>query len=192
VIRAGEVLAIDITGVTIRFIETAAETNGEYTLIEVSLAPGGGVPMAHVHPYQSETFEVLEGELSMRAGREKLIAYAGDVVAVTPGERHRFWNAGDAPVRFRCTVAPALGFERFIETMFALAADGKLGRRGMPSPLRLAPIALAHFDDARAPVIPAWLQKAGLAPAAAIGRMLGYGAAYDRTAPAGELVPATA
>jgi quercetin dioxygenase-like cupin family protein len=192
VIRAGETLANEITGETIRFIETAAETNGEYTLIEVTLAPGGGVPMAHIHPHQSETFEVLDGELSMRAGREKLVAYAGDVVAVMPGERHRFWNASDDAVRFRCTVAPALGFERFIETMFALAADGKLGRRGMPSPLRLAPIALAHFDDARAPIIPAWLQKAGLAPAAAVGRMLGYDATYERSAPSRELVPATA
>jgi len=191
-IRAGETIVNEITGETIRFIETSAETNGEYTLIEVTLAPGGGVPMAHVHPYQSETFEVLEGELSMRAGRERIVAYAGDVVAVVPGERHTFRNASGQPVRFRCTVAPALGFERFIETMVALAGDGKLGKRGLPSPLRLAPIALAHFDDARAPMIPAWLQKAGLVPAAAIGRLLGYTGTYERMPKQGELVPATA
>src|SRR5213595_53451 len=58
VIRAGDTLANEITGETITFLETAADTNGEYTLIEVTVAPGGGVPMAHVHPLQSETFEV--------------------------------------------------------------------------------------------------------------------------------------
>ena len=126
VIRAGETLVNPVSGETITFIETAAETNGEYTLIEVSVAPGGGVPMAHVHPYQTETFEVLEGELSMKAGRAKVVARAGEIVSVPPREVHKFWNATDSVVRFRCTVAPALGFERFIETMFALAADGKL------------------------------------------------------------------
>jgi quercetin dioxygenase-like cupin family protein len=192
VIRAGDTLANEATGETIRFIETAAETNGEYTLIEVSVAPGGGVPMAHVHPYQSETFEVIEGELSLKAGRDKLVAQPGDVVTVPPGQVHRFWNDGDTAARFRCTVAPAGEFERFIATLFALAADGKLGRRGMPSPLRLAVIANAHFSDSRAPYVPAWLQKAGLAGGAAIGRVLGYTPTYERQAPAGELVPATA
>ena len=188
-IRAGDTLANEITGETIHFIETAADTNGEYTLIEVTLEAGGGVPMAHVHPYQSETFEILEGELSMRAGRDKLVAYAGDVVSVPPGQRHKFWNASGRAVRFRCTVAPALQFERFIETMFALAADGKLNKRGMPSPLRLAPIALTYFDDVRAAVIPSWLQKAGLVPGGAIARTLGYGAPpVEHT----ELVPASA
>jgi quercetin dioxygenase-like cupin family protein len=186
-VRAGDVLANDITGETIRFVETAADTNGERTVVEVTLDAGGGVPMAHVHPFQSETFEVLEGELSMKAGRDNVVARPGDAVAVPPGEVHKFWNASAEPVRFRCTVAPALQFEQFIETMFTLAHEGKLGRRGMPSPLRLAPIALTYFDDVRAPRIPAWLQKAGLVPGAAIARLVGM-----ETPKAPELIPATA
>ena len=191
-IRTGETLVNPVSGETITFIETAADTNGEYTLIEVSLALGGGVPMAHTHPYQSETFEVLEGELSMKAGRDKLVAETGDIISVPPREVHTFWNASDSVVRFRCTVAPALGFERFIETMFALAVDGKLSKRGLPSPVRLATIANAHFADSRAPYVPAWMQKAGLATGAALGRTLGYEPTYDRHTPAPQLVPATA
>jgi hypothetical protein len=57
----------------------------------------------------------------------------------------------------------------------------------MPSPLRLAPIALTYFDDVRAPRIPAWLQKAGLVPGAAIARLVGM-----ETPKAPELIPATA
>ena len=118
-IRAGDTLANEITGETITFLETAADTNGEYTLIECTVAPGGGVPMAHVHPNQTETFAVVAGELSMKAGRDKLVAQPGDVVTVAPGQVHKFWNASDEPVTFRCTVAPALEFERFIETVQA-------------------------------------------------------------------------
>jgi mannose-6-phosphate isomerase-like protein (cupin superfamily) len=192
VIKAGDTLVNEITGEAITFVETSAETNGAYTLIEVVVAPGGGVPMAHVHPNQSETFEVIEGHLSMKAGRDKLVARPGDVVTVAPGQVHKFWNDREYPVHFRCTVAPALGFERFIETMFGLAADGKLSKRGMPNPLRLAAIANASFDDSRAPYIPAWLQKAGLASGALLAKALGYGPTYDRQTPLPELVPATA
>jgi mannose-6-phosphate isomerase-like protein (cupin superfamily) len=192
VIRAGDTLANEITGATITFLETAADTNGEYTPIEVAVAPGGGVPMAHAHPNQSETFEVVAGRLSMKAGRDKLVAEPGDVVTVDPGQVHKFWNAGDEPVTFRCTVAPALEFERFIETMFSLAADGKLSKRGMPNPLRLGAIANAHFADSRAPYIPAWLQKAGLATGALAAKAVGYGPSYEGAAPITRLVPATA
>jgi quercetin dioxygenase-like cupin family protein len=192
VIRAGETLTNETTGETITFLETAADSGGEYTLIEVEVAPGGGVPMAHVHPYQSETFEIVSGELSMKAGRDRLVAQPGDVVTVAPGQVHKFWNATAYPVRFRCTVAPALQFEQFIETMFALGADGKLSRRGMPSPLRLAAIANAHFADSRAAYIPAWLQKAGLAAGALTAKAFGLGPTYERRQPQPELVPQTA
>jgi quercetin dioxygenase-like cupin family protein len=183
VIRSGDTLVNPVSGETLTFVETAAQTGGDYTVVECRVQPGGGVPMAHVHPNQSETFEILEGELSMKAGRDKLVAQPGDVVTVQPGQVHKFWNDGDTVARFRCTVTPALEFERFIETMFALAADGKLSKRGMPSPIRLAVIANAHFADSRAPYIPAWMQKAGLATGAALGRALGYEPTYERQAP---------
>jgi quercetin dioxygenase-like cupin family protein len=192
VIHARQTLVNAITGETITFVETAAETGGAYTLIEVVLAPGGGVPMAHIHPNQVETFEILEGHLSMKAGRDRFLARPGDIVTIEPGQAHSFWNDRAYPAHFRCTVAPALEFERFIETMFALAADGKLNRRGMPNPLRLAAIANGAFADTRAPSIPAWLQKAGLAPGALLAKALGYGPTYDRQTPIPELVPATA
>jgi quercetin dioxygenase-like cupin family protein len=191
-IQPGDVLANTATGETITFLETAEQTDGAYTLIECTVEPGGGVPMAHVHPSQTETFEVLSGVLAMRLGRDRIVAEPGDVVTVAPGRVHGFENASAYPVTFRCTVAPALEFERFIETMFALGADGKLNGRGLPSPLRLAAIANAHFADSRAPYIPAWLQKAGLASGALVAKAFGYGPSYERRRPQPELVPATA
>jgi hypothetical protein len=65
-------------------------------------------------------------------------------------------------------VRPALQFESLLETMF-VPPNGKTNRKGMPNPLRLAVIAHAHFDTVRLPPL-AWLQKAGLAIGAPLGR----------------------
>jgi quercetin dioxygenase-like cupin family protein len=182
-IRKGDVLQNPVTGELIRFIETAADTGGEHVLIEVVVEPDGFVAAAHVHPYQTERFEVLEGTLSFEAGGEEITAGPGDVVTVEAGTRHRFWNSGTTEARFRCEVRPALQFEQLIETMFSLAQDGKTNRKGMPNPLRLAVIARAHFDDVRLSFPPAWMQRTGLALGAPLGRLAGYRPTYEPQAP---------
>ncbi len=179
-IRSGDTLENPVTGETIRFLRTAADTDGELVEIEVTVEPEGAVAAAaHVHPFQSERFEVLEGTLEFRRGRAKVTAGPGEVVTVEPGTVHRFSNAGDTVARFRCEVRPALQFERFLETMFGLAAAGKTSKKGMPSPLRLAVIANAHFDDVRLPYVPAFAQKAALVTGAAVGRLAGFQPTYE-------------
>ena len=63
--------------------------------------------------------------------------------------------------------------------MFTLAEDGKVNKKGMPNPMRLAVIARHHFDDVRLPFPPAWLQRLGLAFGAPLGRLLGYKPTYQ-------------
>jgi quercetin dioxygenase-like cupin family protein len=188
-LRAGDVIENPVTGERILFRRTAAETGGELVDVEVSVRAGGGVAAAHVHPYQAERFEVLEGTLEFRQGRRRLTAGAGDVVTVTAGTPHSFRNIGEGDARFTTEVRPALGFERFVQTMFALAADGKTSKKGMPSALRLAVIADAHFDDLRLPYVPAFAQKAALVLGAGLGRLAGFRPTYE---PAGALEPALA
>jgi quercetin dioxygenase-like cupin family protein len=173
-IRPGDRLENPVTGEVLVFHRTAAETNGEAVLVETIVRPNGFVAAAHVHPYQTERFEVLAGVLGLRIDEKELLAEPGDVAVVAPRTPHRFWNAGAREARFLCEVRPALQFESLIETMFTLAAEGKTNRKGMPSPLRLAVIAKAHFDTVRLPFPPAALQRAALALAAPLGQALGY------------------
>ena len=176
--RAGDTIENPVTGERIVFRHTAAETNGEAVVVETYVQPGGFVAAAHVHPSQDEHFQVLRGTLGFRAGKEVLEVGAGGRLTVPAGTPHRFWNAGDDEAHFVCEVRPALQFEQLLETMFALATDGKTNRKGMPNPLRLAVVARAYFDTVRLPFPPVLVQRLGLALAAPVGRLLGYQATY--------------
>jgi len=173
-IRPGDRLENPVTGEVLVFHRTAKETNGEAVLVETIVRPDGFVAAAHVHPYQTERFEVVEGLLGLRVGDKELVAKPGDIAVVAPGTPHRFWNAGKEEARFLCEVRPALQFESLIETMFTLAAEGKTNRKGLPNPLRLSVIAQRHFDTVRLPFPPAVLQRAALAVGAPLGKALGY------------------
>jgi mannose-6-phosphate isomerase-like protein (cupin superfamily) len=185
-LRAGDAITNPVTGERLLFHRTASDTDGEYVLFETTVRPGGFVAARHVHPAQSERFEIVSGMLGLRVGRRTLMAGPGDTVTVPAGTAHRFWNAGNREVRFLCEVRPALTFEGLLETMFALAEAGKTNRKGMPNPLRLAVIAESHFAVVRLPFPPAPIQRLGLLAGAALGRVVGYGPSYDgepRTTP---------
>jgi mannose-6-phosphate isomerase-like protein (cupin superfamily) len=177
-IKAGHTIENPVTGERIVFRKTSRETNGEAVVIETFVQPNGFVAAAHLHPAQEERFEILRGDVGFRIGREKLVAGPGQRLVVPAGTPHRFWNAGDGVAHFVCEVRPALQFESLLETMFALAAQGRTNRKGMPNPLQLAVIARAHFDTVRLPFPPALLQRIGLALGAPVGRLAGYSPTY--------------
>jgi quercetin dioxygenase-like cupin family protein len=177
-IQAGDTLYNPVTGESMTFVTTSRQTGGEYVQIELSADPDAFVAAAHVHPAQTETFEVLEGTLAAKVDGTMHTAGPGDVLVVEAGQSHKWWNAGDSRLVFRCEIRPALQFESLIETMFSLAADGKTNKKGMPNPFRLAVVARAHLDTVVLPFPPLWMQKLGLAAGAPLGKLLGYGPTY--------------
>jgi quercetin dioxygenase-like cupin family protein len=178
-IKAGDVIENPVTGEALEFLRTSADTNGELVEFVCTVKVGGFVAAKHIHPRQDELFEVLSGTMTVRAGRELRTLKPGDSIVVKAGTPHRFWNKGDEDLRFRVEVRPALEFERFISTMFMLAQDGKTSKKGMPNPLRMAVIAMTHFDDVRLPYVPAWMQQLAIAPGAGMGKLLGFRGHYD-------------
>ena len=71
------------------FVKTSAETDGEYTLIEIVLGKSDGPPL-HYHNAFSETFEVREGVLYLQTGKEKRKLNIGQSFTVPAGTPHRF------------------------------------------------------------------------------------------------------
>lgn len=174
VIHAGDIIENPVTGMRVVFRKTAGDTGGHAVVVEAFLEPNGFLPILHVHPGQEERIEVLHGSVGACVGRHRAVVGPGARLTAPPGTAHRFWNAGDETAHLVAEISPALRLETLVETLFALAADGRTDARGRPSPLRLAVIAAAHFDTIRLPFPPPAVQRVALAIAAPAGRALGY------------------
>ena len=118
--RPGTGRTIAIVGDVYRFLATGAETGGAYASFEALVPPGGGPP-PHVHTREAESFYVLEGEMTFRAGDDKVRAGAGTFVHLPPGLAHSFKNESGEPARMIITVTPAGLEEMFFEVGAELA-----------------------------------------------------------------------
>ena len=170
-IRPGQTVENPVTGERFTFTHTAATTDGELLAFDFALRPGGAVPMPHVHPVQTERFEVLSGEMRFRIGLRTVTAGPGEVVLVEPGVAHSFANAGEEDARLRVEVRPALAMEEMFADVIALAQAGRMNSRGMPrNPLDLALLARTYDQEAHAPLLGLHVQRALLAPLVALAR----------------------
>jgi quercetin dioxygenase-like cupin family protein len=117
---------------SVTFLRTSRETGGDFTLVDVELASGGGVGL-HYHKAYSEKFTVTDGELGITLGKNELRLRRGDAAIAEPHILHRFYNPGDKPVRFQVELRPASeGFERSLQAGYGLARDGKTNAKGIP------------------------------------------------------------
>ena len=161
----GQTLENPVTGERFTFTDTAASTGGELLAFELGLRPGGAVPIPHVHPIQTERFEVVAGLMRFRVGLRTRLAEPGDVVEVAPGVMHGFANAGDEEARVRVEVRPALAMEEMFAEVVAMARAGRMTRRGLPRNLiDLADLARRYDQEAHAPFLSVGVQRVLLAP----------------------------
>lgn len=132
---------------TATFIKSSAETNGEYTLMEIELGKSDGPPL-HYHNAFAETFQVQEGTLYIQVGRDKKVLHAGESVTIPPRTPHRFYNETNDQVKFHITLRPGhTGMENFIKIFYGLAADGLTDRKGKPKNFAHIAVALAISDS---------------------------------------------
>ena len=170
-ISPGQTLENPVTGERFTFTQTAASSGGELLAFDFALRPGGSVPIPHVHPIQTERFEVVDGRMTLRVGLRRIHAGPGDVVEVGPGVAHSFANAGGDEARLRVEVRPALAMEDTFAEVVAMAQAGRMNRRGMPrNLLDLADLARRYDQEAHAPLIGVRVQRLLLAPLVFLAR----------------------
>jgi len=100
---------------------SGADTDGAYSLAEVTVLPGCGTPLHRHRP--AETFYVLEGRFAIARGdHSELIAEAGDTVHIPGDEPHGYRNAGSQTGRFLVVLAPS-DLDAFFEEL-GTAAPG--------------------------------------------------------------------
>lgn len=134
----------------VTLLKSSRETNGAYTLVEVELEPGGGNTL-HYHRSFEETFTAVEGVLSIGLKKRQLHLKPGESAVAGIKELHRFYNAGNTPIRFQVKLTPGSpGFEKGIAIGYGLADDGMTNKKGIPKKLDHLAV-LLDLTDTRLP-----------------------------------------
>lgn len=122
---------------------TAADTGGQFTLVEVTCPPGYEAPL-HVHYREDEAFLILEGSATLQVGDATFDVSAGDYAFGPRDIPHRY-TVGDQGCRMLFLCTPG-GFETLVREMSEPA-----GSRTLPPPSdelpdleRMAAIATAN------------------------------------------------
>src|SRR6476469_1289446 len=115
-----------ITGHTLKFLQTAADTGGQLLEMEATYSVASGPPPPHYHPAQNEDFTVLEGCLSVEFNGELKQLHPGERLHIPRNTVHAMWNAAGIKTVVNWQVRPALITEYFLETGTGLARDGKV------------------------------------------------------------------
>lgn len=96
------------------------DTDGAYSLFEVTVPPGQGPP-THVHSHEDESFFVLDGSFDFQIGDQSFSATRGWLGLGPRHVPHGFKAVGPNPATMLMVVTPA-GFERFFDELADLTA----------------------------------------------------------------------
>jgi quercetin dioxygenase-like cupin family protein len=107
------------------------DTEGKYCLLEVSLAPGMGVPR-HTHTCEDETYYVLSGELEVSVGEKVFILREGDSLIAPRDIPHHLRNCGSLENHYLLMFSPS-GFEGFVQETAIPAPDNAVAPTKPPA-----------------------------------------------------------
>ena len=110
-------------GSVMAFKAVAAQTGGDFSLMERTLPPGGRKPPAHRHVNCSEAFFVLDGAIAFTLDGRDLTGGPGDFLLVPRGAAHTFGSAGTETARLLVLHAPAM--DAYFEELHRLWASGQ-------------------------------------------------------------------
>jgi quercetin dioxygenase-like cupin family protein len=129
----GQELRNPVTGQTLVFRRTSADTGGAALEVESLWEAGSVEPPRHYHPGQQERFRVLEGSLTADIAGEPRVLNEGDELVIPPNTHHSMWNAGPGRARASWVTEPALRTEEFFEAAWGLAAAMSSDDSGPPA-----------------------------------------------------------
>ena len=146
--RSGETVTNPVAGMTLLFVQTAADTGGELLEMEATYEPSSNPPIPHFHPSQREHFEILEGSMHVRIDGDERELRAGDTLDIEAGTVHAMWNEGPEPARTLWQTRPALRTEDFFEQTAAVFREAQEQGRD-PDGQKLAEIVQTFSDEFR-------------------------------------------
>ena len=135
-----------VLGDVATIVESAAETRGDRTVLEIEVAPGGGT-RPHVHSAFAEHFLALEGVVTIETDGKRQVLVPGDGAVAPAGSVHCFRNETPDAITIRVELRPGhMGFEDALAIAYGLARDGRVYPDGTPKEL-LATALLVDLSD---------------------------------------------
>ena len=108
IIAAGKGTIVAARGSVMAFKAIAAQTGGDFSLMERTVPPRGRRPLPHRHVNCSEAFWVLDGTITFVLDGVEQRGRRDDFLLVPRGAAHTFGNDGDEPARLLVLHAPAM------------------------------------------------------------------------------------
>jgi len=169
--QTNQVIENPVIGDKLKFLVTAEDSQGELLKIEIRTKSGAKGTPNHYHPQQTEAFEVIQGKLGIFDNGKTVLLKAGEKYTIEPNSLHRWWPEGDNDLLIHVEVKPAMKTEYFLETMYALAKQGKVNKEALPGPLQFAAILNECYGELFVENPPVPVQKF---MANVVGRMAKY------------------
>jgi mannose-6-phosphate isomerase-like protein (cupin superfamily) len=107
IVPAGQGKIVTARGSVMAFKAIAAQTGGDFSLMERTVPPRGRRPLPHRHVNCSEAFWVLDGTITFVLDGVEQWGGPDDFLLVPRGAGHTFGNDGDEPARLLVLHAPA-------------------------------------------------------------------------------------
>jgi mannose-6-phosphate isomerase-like protein (cupin superfamily) len=101
----GDILTIKVAG---------EQTDGMFSLLEVSVPPQNGPPM-HIHNREVESYYILEGDFEITVNDHTVKAPVGTFVSLPKGVPNTYKNVGNKEGRFLMFYSPADASKAFEE-----------------------------------------------------------------------------
>jgi quercetin dioxygenase-like cupin family protein len=120
---------VHLLGNLVTFRGRGADTNNQFSLVDVLTAPGAGTP-PHLQKNDDEAFYVLDGTYEFMLDGKIISGLPGTFVFVPRGAAHAFRNVGDKPARMLIINTPGGLHEGFFDE----AGDPVANATSFPAP----------------------------------------------------------
>ena len=117
----GDVLDLGATEIIHRI--KSADTNGAFSMVEFVAEPGRGAGV-HTHGAEDELVYLLEGEIEVTLGDQKMTVPAGTTALLPKGIPHGYTTVGVKTSRLLAILLPGALDEFFVELAALQQADG--------------------------------------------------------------------
>jgi len=173
--NTNDIIENPVIGDKMQFLITAKDSKGETLKFKVWFKIGAQGPPEHMHPKQTETFEIISGTVAFKLNGKEQNLTAGQTITVPVNAPHKFRNVGDSELVMMVELKPALKTEFFLETFYSLAKKGKSNKNSVPKNfLHWMTILNEYYGEQFIVGPPVPLQKFMTKVLGGLGKLVGY------------------